>query len=203
MQPELTGQNRNFQVFLDPRNPDTIQVIALTDQLVEADGKTYLGSVNYPINTDTLQKVGPVIVDMVTRIRERASDAFGFLMCDFFEDGDKITIYDPGIRPTGNTATAMVFHFASMLAGHDLYVQNFNIDTRTPGYQYGEFVTRIGNLAEPENIVREGRGVMPWGWNHVTGSGNVIGVANDEEDWTRMSNSVLAAYTKTHRIRTA
>ncbi len=147
--------------------------------------------------------VGPVIVDMVKRIRERAPDAFGFLMCDFFQDGEKITIYDPGIRPTGNTATAMVLHFSAMLTGRDLYVQNFHIDTQTPGYQFGEFCTRMGNLVEPDNIAKEHRGVLPWGWNHVTGFGAVIGVAPDKEAWQAMVDEIHRAHTKTHNIRTA
>jgi hypothetical protein len=203
IQPELTGQNRNFQVFLDPENPDCIQVIALTDQLVEDDGKTYKSSINYTITADSMATVGPVIVDMVTRIRARVPDAFGFLMCDFFEDGERITIYDPGIRPTGNTATAMVVHFSRMLAGRDLYVQNFNIDTRTPGYQFGEFCTRMGSLVEPESIATEHHGILPWGWNHVTGLGALIGVAPDQAAWQAMVDETRRAYVKTHNIRTA
>ncbi len=203
IQPELTGQNRNFQVFLDPKHPDCIQVVALTDQLVEDDGKTYKSSINYPITPESMTTVGPVIVDMVTRIRERAPDAFGFLMCDFFQDGDKITIYDPGIRPTGNTATAMVLHFTAMLTGHDLYVQNFHIDTRKPGYQFGEFCTRMGSLVEPDNIATEHRGVLPWGWNHVTGFGALVGVAPNQEAWQAMVDYIRTAYTRTHTIRTA
>jgi hypothetical protein len=203
IQPELTGQNRNFQVFLDPTDPDCVQIIALTDQLVEADGKTYKSSVNYPITAETMATVGPVIVDMVVRIRDQVPDIFGFLMCDFFQDGDEITIYDPGIRPTGNTATAMALHFSTMLSGRDLYVQNFHVDTRTPGYQFGEFCTAMGGLVEPENIATEHRGVLPWGWNHVTGFGAVIGVAPDADAWQTMVDEVQQVYTKTHDIRTA
>ena len=203
IQPELTGRNRNFQVFLDPRRPDCIQVIALTDQLVEADGKTYKSSINYPITSESMAPVGPVIVDMVKRIRARIPDVFGFLMCDFFQDGEKITIYDPGIRPTGNTATAMALHFSAMLTGRDLYVQNFHIDTQTPGYQFGEFCTRMGSLVEPDDIAKEHRGVLPWGWNHVTGFGALIGVAPDQEAWQAMVDEIHRAHTKTHNIRTA
>jgi hypothetical protein len=203
VQPELVGQNRNFQVFLDPKRPDCIQVIALTDQLVEDDGKTYKSSVNYPITADSMAIVGPVIVDMVARIRGRFPDAFGFLMCDFFQDGEKITIYDPGIRPTGNTATAMVQHFSRMLANCDLYVQNFHLDTRTPGYQFGEFCTRMGSLVEPENIAKEHRAVLPWGWNHVTGFGALIGVAPSQASWQEMVDTIQRSYTRTHNIRTA
>jgi hypothetical protein len=203
IQPELTGQNRSFQVFLDPKRPDCIQVIALSDQFVEDDGKTYKSSINYPITAESMALVGPVIVDMVKRIRERTPDVFGFLMCDFFEEDGNITVYDPGIRPTGNTATAMVLHFARMLAGCDLFVQNFSIDTRTPGYQFGEFCTRMGSLVEPENIAREHRAVLPWGWNHVTGIGALIGVAPDADAWQTMVDGIRSSYTKTHNIRTA
>lgn len=203
VQPELAGQNRNFQVFLDPERPDCVQVIALTDQLVDDDGKTYKSSVNYAITAESMATVGPVIVDMVGRIRDRAPDTFGFLMCDFFQDGEKITIYDPGIRPTGNTATAMVLHFSRMLAGCDLYVQNFNVDTRTPGFQFGEFCTRMGSLVEPGNIAKEHRAVLPWGWNHVTGNGALIGVAPSQASWQEMVNGIHRTFTKTHRIITA
>ncbi|MFN7134840.1 MAG: hypothetical protein ACK4N5_22360, partial [Myxococcales bacterium] len=76
IQPEIRGRNRSFQVFLDPSRPDEVQVVAVTDQLVEDDGKTYRASVNHPINVETLDHVGPAILDMVERVRARHPEAF-------------------------------------------------------------------------------------------------------------------------------
>ena len=181
VQPELTGRNRSFQVFLEPEHRDEIQVVGLSDQFVEADGKTYKGSVNYPVAAETLEPVGPVIVDMVARIWRRFPEAFGFLMCDFFEtpDGER-TVYDPGIRPTGNTPTAMVSLFAQKLVGQHMFVSNFFLDTGKRGLRFSDLVARTGPLTEPENLAREGLAVFPWGWNPILGQGILIGVAPDQ-----------------------
>ncbi len=40
-------------MLLDPSAKDAVQVIALTDQIVEADGKTYRSSINHAITTET------------------------------------------------------------------------------------------------------------------------------------------------------
>jgi hypothetical protein len=33
---------------------------------------------------------------------------------------------------------------------------------------------------DPENIRREGRALMPWGWNPIQGFGMLIAIARDE-----------------------
>jgi hypothetical protein len=48
-----------------------VQVVALTDQIVEADGKTYRSSINHPITRETVEPVGEAILDLVDRIRGR------------------------------------------------------------------------------------------------------------------------------------
>src|SRR6185369_11260501 len=53
VQQEIIGENRSFQVLLDPGARDEIQVVALSDQLVEADGKTYRSSVNHAITASS------------------------------------------------------------------------------------------------------------------------------------------------------
>ena len=58
LQPEIIGANKSFQVLLDPSEPEHVQVVALTDQLVEADGKTYRSSINHPITAETVEHVG-------------------------------------------------------------------------------------------------------------------------------------------------
>lgn len=190
VQAELIGRNRSFQVFLDPRTPDEIPVVALTDQLVEADGKTYKGSVNYPVNADTIGPVAPVILDMVERIRARYADAFGFLMVDFFEAPDgRITVYDPGIRPSGNTATALVGHFARKLTGRDRLVCNAFVETGEP-CSFATLRQRLAPLFEPGHLAETGTGVFPWGWNALQGSGILIVVAGDQMSWDATAERV-------------
>jgi hypothetical protein len=193
VQRELTGRNRSFNLFLDPATPDEIQVIALTDQLVEADGKTYRGSVNHPINAANLERVGPVILDMVGRIWRRHPEAFGFLMCDFFESPEgEITVYDPGIRPSGNTATAMANLLAHGLSGRSLYTSNFELATGQPGLTFARLAAALGDLTRPETIAARGEAVLPWGWNAVQGRGILIGVAPDAEAFGRLTARVGA-----------
>jgi hypothetical protein len=109
IQPELVGTNKSFQVFLHPDGRPQIPVVALTDQLIGPDGKKYAGSINHDITPERLEVVGPAIIDLVDRLRAMCPQAVGFLMCDYFESPEgEIAIYDPGLRPSGNTAAAMV-----------------------------------------------------------------------------------------------
>ncbi len=181
IQPEIKGRNRSFQVFLDPRRPDEVQVVAVTDQLVEADGKTYSASINHPITPETLDHVGPAMLDMVDRVWARHPEAFGFLMSDYFQTDDGVVIYDPGIRPTGNTATALACHFARKLTGRDMQVGMIHLRTGRNGLKFEAFARVAGALAEPENLIREGLAVLPWGWNDVVGFGVLIAIAPDRE----------------------
>jgi|GEM_PF-1990761 len=195
IQPEIRGENRSFQVFVTPERPDEIQVITITDQLVEADGKTYKGSVNYPPTRANLEGVGPVIVDMVERVRARHPEVFGVLMCDYFETPDgRIVIYDPGVRPTGNTATAMAELFAKKLTGRDLYSSIFHLRTGVDGLRWADFVAEVGPLADPAELARTGVGVLPWGWNDVVGFGVIIGVAPDAAAFEALQRDVLARW---------
>lgn len=196
IQPEIVGRNRSFQVFLNPDEPDNIQVITLTDQLVEDDGITYRGSVNFAATRENLVQVGPVIVDMVGRIRSRFPDAFGILMCDFFETPDgKLVAYDPGIRPTGNTATAMAALLARSLSGRsDLHVSNFHIRTNRKGFRFQEFAEKLGGSLGPDSIAAGGRGLLPWGYNDKLGFAVLIGVAHDPDDFAGLRADVLARF---------
>ena len=193
LQPELTGKNRSFQVFIDPAHTNTIQVIAITDQLVEDDGKTSKGSINYEVNAHTLERIGPVILDMVDRVWEQFPQAFGVVMCDFFESEDgTIVVYDPGIRPTGNTATAMAYHYAKKLTGHSLHVSNMHLRTQKNGFTWRDFARASGELTDPQAIARNHLGLLPWGWNDVVGFGVVIGVAPNEDEFKSLQQRVLS-----------
>jgi len=192
IQPEITGKNRSFQVLLDPRDREHIQVVALTDQLVEDDGKTYKASINHPITPAAVAAIGPTIVDMVERIWAREPTAFGFLMADYFETDEGPVVYDPGIRPTGNTATAMAFHLARKLTGEDLFASLIHLRSGVPGLTFGQFARTMGRLVDPENLRTEKRAVLPWGWNDVQGFGVLIAVTRDEADFLRLRDDVTS-----------
>lgn len=195
VQQELRGRNCSFQVFLDPDDRDTIQIVALTDQLVENDGKTFKASVNHPINASTVTPVGPVILDMVDRIRARHPEAFGFLTCDYFEQPDgRIAIYDPGLRLTGHTATAMAAHFARKLGHADAWVAQFDLRSGVENLSFAQFVERTRKLTDPRELARTGVGVLPWGWNDRLGFGVLIGVAPDEGTWNDLRDRVLSLW---------
>lgn len=192
IQPEIKGRNRSFQVLLDPRDREHLQVVALTDQLVEDDGKTYKASINHPITAENLEVIGPAILDMVDRVWARFPQAFGFLMSDYFETDRGPIIFDPGIRPTGNTATALAFHLARKLTGADAFASLFGVPTRVEGLTFEQFLQVVGPLAEPENLVREGRCLLPWGWNPHQGFGMLIGVSRDEASFEALKADVLS-----------
>jgi hypothetical protein len=192
IQPEIKGKNRSFQVLLDPSDRAHLQVVALTDQLVEADGKTYKASINHPITADNLEQVGPAILDMVDRVWARFPRAFGFLMSDYFETEQGPVLFDPGIRPTGNTATALAFHLARKLTGADAFASLFTVATRVDGLTFEGFLRVAGRLADPESLLRDGRCVLPWGWNAIQGFGMLIGIAPDQAAFEALRAEVLA-----------
>jgi hypothetical protein len=191
IQREILGTNHSFNVLIDPGRPEEIQVLAITNQLVEADGKTYRGSQNFPPTAARLERVGPVILDMVRRVWARFPEAFGFLMCDYFETPEgEIVVFDPGLRPSGNTASAMVFLLARLLSGRTMFVESFPWDTGRPGFPFEGVVERLGSLGDPENLAREDRAVLPWGWNVALGRGILIGAATEEGGYREMVASL-------------
>ena len=170
LQPEIVGKNKSFQVLLDPTNPHEIPVIALTDQLIQADGKSYAGSINHQITPENLRLVGPAIIDMVDRIRAVNPTTCGFLMCDYFECPDgKVVLFDPGLRPTGNTPAAMVkLWFEEKTGGPVTTTSFFVVDFGRP-ILYSEIVDKLGKLSDSQEMLKTGFGVLPWGHNHVSG----------------------------------
>lgn len=180
IQPEIRGKNCSFQVMLDPKSRDAIQVVALSDQFVEADGKTYRSSVNHPITAENVEPVGAAILDMVDRIWAAHPNAFGFLMSDYFQTSSGPIIYDPGIRPTGNTATAMAAHLARSLTGSFFATSLVPFPTKKPNFGFGEFASRAPDLFRPESLRTKRRAVMPWGWNKIQGFGMLIAIAESE-----------------------
>ena len=191
IQPEIEGRNQSFQVLLDPRTKDEIQVVAVTDQLVEADGKTYRSSINHPITPGVVEPVGAAILDMVDHVFARHPDAFGFLMSDFFRTDAGPVIYDPGIRPTGNTATALAAHLARKLTGRFFATSLVPLPTNRPGMTFGDFARRAGRLVELDNLARDGRALVPWGWNAVQGFGMLIALAEDLDALEALRAEVL------------
>lgn len=192
VQPEIIGKNRSFQVLLDPSDRDTIQVVALTDQLVEADGKTYRSSINHAITPENIAPVGAAILDIVDHVWARHPDAFGFLMSDYFDTAHGPVIYDPGLRPTGNTATALAAHLGRKLTGRRFTTSLLPLPTGRAGLTFADFEKRAGGLVEPENLVREGRALMPWGWNPIQGFGMIIAVAEEQAALDALCAEVLA-----------
>lgn len=186
VQPEIRGDNKSFQVLLDPRAPNAVQVVALSDQLVEADGKTYRSSVNHPITAETVEPVGAAILDMVDHIWERHPEAFGFLMSDYFQTERGPVLYDPGIRPTGNTATAMAGHLARAVTGRFHATSLVPFPTGEAGLSFGEFARRAPELFRPESLPSRKIAAMPWGWNRVQGFGMLIAIAEDSAGLDRV-----------------
>ncbi len=184
IQPELLGQNKSFQVFLRP-GEDAIPVVALTDQLVSADGKKYAGSINHVITSQRTATVAPAILDLAQRIHQHCPAAFGFVMCDYFEQPDgSIATFDPGLRPSSNTGAAMVKLWVEELAGESAGVANSPwFDFGQPGIAYQEIVRRLGPWADPEQIAAHRLGVLPRGHNPIQGKTRFLIITPRPEDY--------------------
>jgi hypothetical protein len=185
LQPEIVGQNKSFQVFLDPRDPERLSVVALTDQLIGADGKKYAGSVNHVVTAERLEPVGPAILDLADRLWAECPGAFGFVMCDYFEQEDgRIVTFDPGLRPSSNTAAAMVKLWIEEAAGVATAVTNSPwVDAGEPGLPYAVVEDRLGPYADPDAIVARRFGALPRGHNHLQGKTRLIIITPTADDY--------------------
>ena len=185
LQPEIHGQNKSFQIFIDPNDRQHVPVVALTDQLIADDGKKYAGSVNHVVTPERVEAVGDCILDLADRIWQHCPAAFGFVMCDYFEQDDgRVVTFDPGLRPSSNTGAAMVKLWIEQAAGASASVANSPwFDLKEPGIPYAEIVTRLGRYAEPDQIVADRLGVLPRGHNHIQGKTRFIIITPEVEDY--------------------
>jgi hypothetical protein len=185
IQPELVGTNKSFQVFLHPDGRPEIPVVALTDQLIGPDGKKYAGSVNHHVTAARLEVVGPAIIDMVDRLRALCPGAVGFLMCDYFEAPDgTVAIYDPGLRPSGNTGAAMVKRWVEEATGQYAAVTMARwLEAGKPGMSWAEVATLLGPYTDPGYICTHRLGALPRGHNHLQGKTRFIVVTPTHEDY--------------------
>ena len=185
LQPEILGQNKSFQIYIDPTTPQRIQVVALTDQLIGDDGIKYAGSVNHVVTRQRLEVVGDAIMDLADRLQQHCPGATGFVMCDYFEQDDgRIVTFDPGLRPSSNTAAAMVKLWIEEASGQSAAVANSPwFDLRRPGLTYDTVVQRLGQYADPGFIARNRLGVLPRGHNQIQGKSRLIIVTPTTADY--------------------
>ncbi len=184
IQPELIGVNKSFQVFLHPDGRPEIPVVALTDQLIGDDGKKYAGSINHHVTRARLEVVGPAIIDMVDRLRALCPGAVGFLMCDYFEAPDgAISIYDPGLRPSGNTGAAMVKRWVEEATGQYAAVTMARwLEAGKAGMSWAQVEKLLHPYTDPDHICATRTGVLPRGHNHLQGKSRFIVVTPTHED---------------------
>ena len=167
-------------------------MVALTDQLIGSDGKKYAGSINHHVTAERLEVVGASIIDMVDRLRGLCPDAVGILMCDYFEAPDgTVAIYDPGLRPSGNTGAAMVKRWVEEASGQYAAVTQASwLDFARDGMTYAEVAERLGEWADPDFIVANRLGVLPRGHNHIQGKSRFIVVTPDHGDYSAMRQAI-------------
>jgi hypothetical protein len=198
IQPELIGTNKSFQVFLHPDGRPEIPVVALTDQLVGPDGKKYAGSVNHHVTAERLEVVGPAIIDMVDRLRALCPDAVGFLMCDYFEAPDgSIAIYDPGLRPSGNTGAAMVKRWVEEATGQYAAVTMARwLDAGVPDMSWAEVEKLLHPYTDPDYVCQHRYGALPRGHNHLQGKTRFILVTPEHDDLPAFKEELIGMMSK-------
>jgi len=183
LQSRIEGTNRSFQYFMTPDQPKSIGMMALSYQHIEKDGKTYAGSDNVPVSAENVDaNLAAMMLDMATKLRALDSKVFGFVMCDYFETKDGLLAFDPGLRPTGNTATALarMFMEEQMREPHLLSSLTF-IPSARPETSFKNYTKPIDALMGPDAFVKEESCVLPWGYNHLQGNGLFIGIGKTQE----------------------
>jgi hypothetical protein len=135
----------------------------------------------------SLQEIEPavadLILDMASRIRQIDPKTFGFVMCDYFATKQGPLAIDPGLRPTGNTATILAKMFIEQELKDTAYWSSlFFVNSDKPATAFDTYVRPIDRLLGPDAAAREGRCVLPWGYNHVQGKGLFIAIAKVRSD---------------------
>lgn len=184
LQPRIEGDNRSFQFFLDPSTPETIDVLSISRQLIEEDGKTYLGNENPPLTPELLTpQVRAMMTDMAQRIRTIDPQTFGFIMCDYFQLPDgRVLAFDPGLRPSGNTATILSrMYLEEQLSSAGYRSEMFAAPARREGMSFKEYVRPIDAILGPQSAARDGHCVLPWGYNHVQGKALLIALSKTRD----------------------
>ena len=189
IQPELTGENKSFQVFM---GNNQLGLVADATQLIADDGKTFAGNINHTVNQESVARLSTIVEDFVDKTQSLCPDAFGFAVCDYFQDesGTK-TVIDPGLRPTGNTAAAMISAWLKEEGIH-AYVHNLVPFAMKKPMNFENVAALLGNLVDKNHIATHARGVLPWGFNHADGSGVLIFVAPTEADYPALLKEVNA-----------
>lgn len=198
IQPEIKGRNFRFQIFLDPKCTDKVSVVSLTEQIVAEDGIRYTGSRPIPVNGANLAIIGDAIVEFAINIRKLFPSAIGFASCDFFRTEDHKTIlFDPALRPTGNTAAFMI-RLDLEERGVEAVVSDYRrIKLNAPNMPFSEVEKALDSLIDARKLYSQGIGVIPWGYNQYQGEGTFMVAGKDAEHvellW-KMAQELLRAH---------
>lgn len=179
LQPKLTGEEKCFEIFINETGDTSL--LSISKQRIAADGKTYAGSTSCEVTPEYLSKIEPVILDFVNNLKNKCPGVYGVAMCDYFEDARKenpFTVIDPGLRPTGNTAAAMV-DLMFKDKGQQVHVKNAVPFKMSRPTDFAEVEKKLGKLCVLDEAFKTGFGVLPWGYNNKNGVGMLMLVAPD------------------------
>ncbi len=177
-QPEITGKNFRFQIFLDPQKPEVTPVVSLTEQIVADDGIRYHGSIPHELSQENLAPLAEAITEFARNIRQRFPEAVGFASCDFFRTDDgQIILFDPALRPTGNTASFMLRLQLQELGVKAAVTDYKKLKLNNPGLPFSAVEEALGDLANIKQVFEKGYGILPWGYNQYQGEGVFMAIA--------------------------
>ena len=200
VQPQIQGRNHSFQFVMRPGD-QRLGLIALSNQRVADDGVTYAGSENLPLTPEAVTpELAAVMTDMAARIRAIDPEAFGCVMCDYFTTPDgRILTFDPGLRPTGNTATALARMRAEEELGMKPLVSEFFFVPTTPTERsYDAFSAPLGKRIQMDNIVQSGWAIQPWGYNQHMGRGPLIAIGTSQRKLREAIDEATAILQESH-----
>ncbi len=170
LQPEIQGKSKSLQYYHTPEGP--VELISISEQFVNDQG-VYLGSLNLANKVEDLSvNQRMMMIDMAQRVRKKFPKAYGIMMNDFIEtrDGEVWTL-DPGLRPSGNTGTALARMFvAEQLNRADL--ASYTLPLPAKGYKesYENYFQAKDELLDLKSLEKNGFVLMPWGYNPYQGA---------------------------------
>ncbi len=171
LQPLLKGKECGLNFIQTPSSGPI--VTAVTFNIADQEGR-YIRSINLPNSHPIYQETLPVIQDMSDKIRSINPNTFGYMMNDFFITNHGPQTIDPGMRTTGNTATAMARIWAEEQTSKELYSTINFVISKQGACNFASIFNSSKDLFSLESIQKNGFMLAPWGWNNIQGNGNLI-----------------------------
>ena len=176
------GKSMSFSFVIVPGQKE-VRLMGVTEQLACQRTGRDLGNRVLPLSEELVQPLCPMIMELAENIRRHAPDAFGWVMCDYLDDGNgTLVAIDPGLRISASTPAILMQSWIMESYGSSVFVDSLHRSvTGINGFSFAGLAELLGPLCDPTLIRETGTGVIPFSWQQNTGWGRLMIAATDKQ----------------------